>query len=188
MPNCDFLAAGSDFDLVLTHVFESGRFLVYEHYSPYEQELLEFRSHSEVRDRYPNVGRCGGSAHSVLLQLLVPGTGSLVRERISLNPKSCAGATFRYAARGWGLVQLQLGGTGPKGLVASHTNHNSRARAMKWEVDYGETLGPAAAWDWPAIEKASRSLNRFISKVAVRKEGSRPVLPEAALLKAPSDV
>jgi hypothetical protein len=183
MPNCDFFAADADFDLVLNHVFDSGDFLVYEAYSPYEQQLLQFRTVDEVRDRYPSMGRCTGSGPSVLLQLLVPDSGSLVFEHITLDPRRCSGATFRYRASGWGLVQLQLGGMGPKGLVRSHTNHNSLARALKWEGTYREILGPAAAWDWSKIESTSRRFNRFLSRVAVRKDGSSPVLPAASRLR-----
>lgn len=182
MPNCDFLATGSDFELVLSHVFAAERFLVYEHYSPYDQEVVQFRSVEEVRDRYPTMGQCIGSGPSVMLQLLVPGTGSVLFERISLDSRRCGGVTFRYRASGWGLIQLQLGGIGPKGLVESHTNHNSAKRAAVWEATCGDKLGPAASWDWPQIESASRSFNRYISKIALRKDGSRPVLPEAAKL------
>jgi hypothetical protein len=64
----------------------------------------------------------------------------------------------------------------------SRTNHNSAKRAALWEPTYEDKLGPAAAWAWPEIESASRSLNRYIAKVAVRRDGSHPVLPEAARL------
>jgi hypothetical protein len=180
MPNCDFLAADNDFRTVFEHVLECGDFEVYEAYSPYGNELAKFDCWASLLERYPSLGTCRGTEPSCMLQLLVPQAGSVITERIALDPRACSGHTFRYRASGWGLIQLQLGGIGPKGLVLSHTNHNSLARATAWEPTYREVLGPVSAWDWPHIASASRKLNRFIAAAAVTKVGSWPVLPWAA--------
>ena len=183
MPNCDFYAVLEDIELILEYVLRESEAAVYESYSSYGQDLIEFRSIEEVKHRYP-LGLCNGKAPSVLLQLLPKGAGRLVVEKIKLNPEHCEGATFRYCASGWGMIQLYFGGVGPDGIVLSHTNHNSEKRALKWESTYINALGPASAWNWGKVESTSRRLNTFIRKAAVAKEGSHPVLPAAAVAKA----
>ena len=187
MPNCDFYAAGSDFKLVLDFVFSESNCRVFESYSPYGEQLAEFNSYLEIESRY-NVGQCRGSVSSVLLQLLPVGAGEVIIERINLEPQKCNGFKFRYCVNGWGLIQLYLGGISPTGLVHSHTNHNSEKRALAWETTYKSTLGSVSYWSWPVIESTSRRINSFIRKVAVAKNGSRPVLPQASVVLAESKV
>jgi hypothetical protein len=98
--------------------------------------------------------------------------------QIRLDPKATGGATSREAVTGWGLIQLYLGGLSQRGLVHSHTNHNSEARARKWSDTIGN-LGAVDAWDWKAVTSASRRLNARIRRHAVSKVGSRPVLEGA---------
>jgi hypothetical protein len=186
MPNCDFFAARSDLDLLLDFVFNHSGCRVYEHSSPFDTPAIEFLSVSEVKGRSP-LGQCKGTAPSVLLQLLAPSAGEAIIERIKLNPEYCGGATFRECVTGWGLIQLYLGGESPGGLVPSHTNHNSETRAKNWEAQYLAKLGPASKWNWAEIERTSRRLNGFIRKIAVAKDGSRPILPEAAKLMTKSE-
>jgi hypothetical protein len=178
MPNCDFFAIGSDLEDVLNYVFTSGSFAVYESYSKPGTELRTFSSISQVAAAYP-LGECTGTAPSVLLQLCANGTGTVAAARVALDPKRCNGETFRFRASGWGLIQLYLGGTGPKGIVPSHTNHFSETRALKLEPSHPE-LAPVSAWNWRGVEAASSQLNRFLRKRATTKVGSRPVLPNAA--------
>jgi len=179
MPNCDFYALREDLQLVLDFVFERSDCRVFEHYSLFDSSLAEFRSTDEIEARYP-LGVCSGTAPSVLLQLLPESAGELVVERASLNPEKCNGATFRHIASGWGLIQLQLGGASPRGIVASHTNHNSEKRALAWEPTYADVLGPVSAWHWGSVESSSRRINAHIRKVASGRVGSRPLLPAAA--------
>jgi hypothetical protein len=178
MPTCDFLALASDCEAVLGFVFGSVDFTVYESYSPYSADLATFSSAAEIAARYP-LGKCTGTAPSVLLALLAKGTGQATVTRIALDPAKCDGHTFRYRTDGWGLIQLHLGGIGPKGIVASNTNHNSQARALKWESSRPD-LPPVSSWDWPGVQAASRKLNRFIHSLAASSTGSSPILPEAA--------
>jgi hypothetical protein len=179
VPNCDFYAVGTDLTLVLDFVFEESGCRVFESYSTYGQELHEFRSSAEVGARN-QLGVCAGTGSSVSLELLAENSGKMILRRVTLDPSSCEGHTFRYRASGWGLIQLQLGGSSPKGILHSHTNHNTLKRAMSWEPTYREVLGSALEWDWPLIERTSRRINSFIRKTAAEKLGSRPVLPEAA--------
>jgi len=180
MPNIDFYAAGTDFRAVLTYVFKQSKCRVFESYSPSGEEIAEFKSIDDVSARYP-IGVCRGSAPSVLLQLIPPGASHQFSiRRISVQPELCDGHIFRYAVEGWGLIQLHFGGIGPQGLVNSHSNHNTEARARKWLETHRE-LGPIEIWSWRETAEVSSALNRFIrTKLATTKIGSRPVLPDAA--------
>jgi hypothetical protein len=182
VPNCDFLATKSDIEAVLGYVFASCEFTVYEAYSEPEAELRTFGNAAELAKLYP-LGLCQGTAPSVLLHLVAKNSGAVTVERFALEPIKCNGKTYRYRSSGWGLIQLHLGGIGPKGLVPSHTNHNSQARALKWAPTYPELPSPST-WNWQAVQAASSKLNRFIRKQAVSKEGNRLVLPEAASHRA----
>jgi hypothetical protein len=180
MPNCDFYAADTDFSEVLEFVFTRCECQVFESYSPFDTQLVEFGSASEVMLRYP-VGKCGGTAPSVLLSLVPPsGRGLVATRRIDLKPGSVPGASFRHTLDGWGMISLQLGGVGPKGLVHSHTNHNSEARARAWAHTHPE-LPPVEKWDWAEVAAISSRLNAHIRKrLAVSKLESRVVLREAS--------
>ncbi len=184
MPNLDFYAAQADFDQVLALAFASNDFRVYESYSPFGEPLVEFHDVAELKQRHP-VGQCAANGPSVLLALCPAESSALLRiERIALSPERCNGHTFRERCSGWGVIQLQLGGQGPAGLVHSHTNHNSEARARHWHQTCPQ-LGDPGLWDWRRVAALSRTLNRHIaSGLACAKVGSRPVLPAASQLLA----
>jgi hypothetical protein len=175
MPNIDFHAAGADFFPVLTYVSACR---VFERYSPPGEEIAEFKSIDDLSARYP-IGVCRGSGPSVLLQLVPPSASHQFSvRRISMQPELCDGHTFRYTVEGWGLIHLHLGGTGPQGLVVSHSNHNTEARARKW-LESRPEFGPIEIWNWRETNMVSSALSRFIGKLATYKLGSRPVLPDA---------
>ena len=89
-------------------------------------------------------------------------------------------AHISIRAGGLGLDTFTLGGIGPEGLVNSHSNHNTEARARKW-LEIHRELGPIEIWNWRETAEVSSALNRFIrTKLATTKLGSRPVLPDAA--------
>jgi hypothetical protein len=181
MPNIEFYAVGEDFDLVLDYVFSRSGCRVFESYSPLGYDLLEFDHPSSIEARY-RIGRCAGTGSSALLTLVPPGMMHLCDvRRIALDPKKCDGHTFRYAISGWGLISLHLGGMGPKGQVASYSNHHTAKGAKARQHLYKDDLGSADAWDWETTTKISGALNRFIrNKLALYKLGSRPVMPNAA--------
>jgi len=179
VPNLDFYAVGSDFDPILDFVFEQSGCHVFESYSAPGTELLRFHSADELRARH-EVGVSAGSSASIHLQLVPPGaTKSYQIERIRLDPAKCNGHTFRYSIRGWGLIQLYLGGIGPHGVTNSHTNHNTQSRAQKWEPIISANVD-ADDWNWREVNSTSGKLNRQIRKLCAYKLGSRPVLPAAA--------
>lgn len=179
MPNLDFYAVAADFDAVLEYVFAKSGCRVFESYSAFDSDLIEFKTADMLKEKL-TVGQCSADSPSILLQLVVPENSALSRIRkIDLSPAKSGGHTFRYTIEGWGLIQLYLGGLGPRGVVSSHTNHNSEARARAWQRTCPD-MGQTNSWDWPQITSVSSAFNRYIrSKLAVGKLGSRPVLPAA---------
>jgi len=180
MPNCDFYATPEDHAGLLAWLFEEGTCEVYELASKYEQPLRRFASSDEAlavfEERYPD----GGKVTSAHLQLYVLGAGPpFVPSRIALNPKACDGATFRYGADGWGLVQLYLQAVGRGELRNSHTNHFSQKAAQRWEPVRLDAGSAVDTWDFKRITAFSSRLNRQIRKRAVGRIGSRVVLPGA---------
>jgi hypothetical protein len=183
MPNCDFYAAGADHKAVLEFVLSQGDSDIYELCSRFDKPLRQFRSLADFEEHFSIVDWAAGAADTIYLQLYPHGAGgSFYSRRIELNPKRCAGATFRYEAQGWGLVQLYLEPPREGRLCESHTNHNSPKRAAAWSNTIRD-LGDPSAWDWQRVSSFSRRLNRFIHSIAVAKAGSRVILPYAAELQ-----
>lgn len=181
MPNCDFYATPDDHASLLTWLFAEGTCEVYESYSEFERPLRRFSSPDEVlalfERRHPSTDEKTRSVH---LQLYVLGAGPRFSPcRVSLNPEHCDGATFRYRAEGWGLVQLYLESLWRGRLENSHTNHFSQKAAGAWTPVVPEASSEPNAWDFKRIHSFSSRLNREIRKRAVGKIGSRPVLPGA---------
>ena len=175
MPNCDFYAVPSDHAPLLDWLFAERTCEVYELGSEFERPLRRFESPADVLQLFDQ-------RVTVLLQLYVIGAGPpFVPKRINLNPEACGGATFRYAAEGWGLVQLYLESPKEDRLEVSHTNHNSAKRATSWAPIIKDLASPDA-WDFRKITSFSSRLNRAIKEQGVAKIGSRAILPGALRL------
>jgi len=184
MPNCDFYAAGMDHRAILDFLLTRGECDIYELASRFEQPLRRFRALDDFEEHFAIADWRAGSSVSMLLQLHAHGSGPpFLARRVDLNPESCGGATFRYSAEGWGLVQLYLERPRASGLRNSHTNHNSEKRAAAWS-DTLARLGSPADWDFARVSSFSGRLNRFIRSLAVGKSGARVILPQAAALQA----
>ena len=178
MPNCDFYAVGDDFRSVLQFVFDELDCRVFETASAYDEEIMEFSSWESLSTAR-TVGQRKGAAESLYLQLWpVKASENVWIREIELDQKRVKNGRFRYSIEGWGLIQLYLGGKSELGLIHSHTNHNSEARARKWASTL-DGMGSPSAWDWKIVSSTSSRLNRFIRKTAVSKVESRLVLPEA---------
>jgi hypothetical protein len=184
MPNCDFYAAGTDHRSVLDFLLTHGECDIYELASRFEKPLQQFRSLSDFEAHFAIADWRIGSSVTMHLQLYAHRSGGhFIARRVSLNPESCNGATFRYSAEGWGLIQLYLEAPRHGRLSSSHTNHNSAKRAEVWS-DTIENLGSPSDWDWNRVSSFSGRLNRFIRSLAVAKDRSRPILPHAAALQS----
>lgn len=183
MPNCDFYATPEDHEPLLTWLFAEATCHVYELASDLEQPLKRFESAVDVMRQFERrTPTPNGDPRHVHLQLYVLGAGPPFEpRRIALNPSACNGATFRFTADGWGLVQLYLSAPRSDRLENSHTNHNSSTRAERWEPIYADQAG-TGAWDFSRIAAFSSRLNRQIRRRGVAKVGSRTVLPGALKL------
>lgn len=179
MPNCDFYATPQDQMPLLDWVFAEGTCRVFELASEFERPLKEFHSSSDILSEFSRVYTNGATWHTVHLQLYVIGASPpFVPRRVELNPQACNGATFRFAADGWGLVQLYLATPTANGLNSSHTNHFKLPGAQKW-APLSPEMAPVSEWDFTKIASFSSRLNRQIKKLSVAKIGSRAVLPGA---------
>jgi hypothetical protein len=179
MPNCDFYGTLEDHQGLLLWLFAEATCQVFELASDFGQPLKQFESADAVLRQFDLRSPIEERRKAVLLQLYVIGAGpKFTPRRVRLNPKACDGASFRYEAEGWGLVQLYLASATARGLENSHTNHNSRKRAEAWAPLYRKLADPLA-WDFKRISSFSSRLNRQIKKMAIGKLGSRPVLPGA---------
>ena len=174
VPNLDFYASGQDHRDILDFVFSSGEFRVFELTSRPDRTIEEFTQVDRVLSHY-------AEGESLLLQLLpIHSQGTAIFRKHSLNPGALGSATFRYLCEGWGLIQLYLESPRQNQLRPSHTNHNSPARALRWAPTYPH-LGDPTVWQWPEVVRSSRRLVRGISRLAVNKRGSRPILEHAEL-------
>ncbi|WP_306476576.1 hypothetical protein [Methyloversatilis sp.] len=176
MPNCDFYATIDDHKELLDWLFSERTCDVYELYSAFDTDLTKFSSASEVLAQFDRRYETGERWKSVELQLYVSGAGPAFEpRRVAVNPKFCNGATHRYAAEGWGLVQLYLSRPTQEGLDSSHTNHfTQKGAAAKAATD--EARANVDSWDFKKITAFSSRLNRQIRNLSVGKLNSRPVL------------
>jgi hypothetical protein len=179
--NLDFYAAREDMLLLLGSVFDETDCHVYESHSEYDRELRRFKRVDELAAAFPLGTDDGGHGVAVTLQLWSPSAGGKLRfERIELRPRT--GHNHRFEVAGWGLMQVYLGGVGPRGISASHFGHNSEKRARAWSDTYDD-LGSPDDWDWVALMRVSRRLQYHIrSRLSDVKRGSRPVLRHAEAL------
>ncbi|BFM48765.1 hypothetical protein [Marinomonas sp. THO17] len=177
MPNCNFYAIDNDFLEILDFIFCEMECRVFESYSEYDKDLVEFSNAQEVFEYYQLAefsNTLNRSANLILWP--VNASESVKVNRIELNPQKCQGATHRYRVDGWGLISLELKGINQAGLKYSHTNHNTEKRATAWGPNYSDVMGSPTDWDWKAVSSASRKLNNFIRKNSNKKVGSMPVM------------
>jgi len=177
VPNCDFYGVAADHKHVLEWLFSEATCDVYELASDYEAPLRQFKSPEEVLLQFKKTYTTGRSRDAAYLQLYVHGAGpSFLPRRVTLNPKACDGAIYKFNAEGWGLVQLYLSAPTATKLEASHTNHHSMKSAARIA-----TASDLNEWDFKVIQAFSSKLNRQIKKLSVGNLGSRPVLDGARI-------
>lgn len=177
MPNCDFYAAGDDHRLIIEFVLAETSCRVFELSSEANEKLKEFRSFGELQ----SIQRGGGKWPPLLKLWPVSANPKVEIEKKKFAATETRPAWTREELQGWGTIQLYLEAPMEGGLRPSHTNHNSKRRAERWEPTYPE-LPSAEMWDFAAVSRESGRLNRFIRKLAVGKLGSRVVLPAAQTL------
>lgn len=147
---------------MLDAIFESEPVTVYEAYSEYDKELRVFASANQVLAQVARLK--AGDISLVYLSLHFGNAEGYVRKkRITLKPRKCKGATFRYSVEGWGLIHIQL--SQKENCMQCELSANSEKRAQKWE-EYIPELESAALWNWIEVNKQKRRLNRVLRKSA----------------------
>lgn len=178
----NFFADEEDKIAILEYILSQTDLRIYDLYSAYGEEL---RSYPDLESLVSTTDLKEGGQFSSCFHLWDPAFEGKVRiERITLNPRYCEGHSFRFASMGWGLIKLYFGGIENGQLNYSHIGHFNEKGALRREAE-----GPKMAhqkvrdWNWAAIRKCSRNLKYYIhEKLAVRKMGSKGLLPAAANL------
>jgi hypothetical protein len=173
----DFFADKNDKIEILEFIFRETDLKIFDHASPYGQEISEYKNVAEITSKFDLVQ---GDKFAVTFQLWAPRhKGDILFRRVELDPKRCKGHSFRYSTDGWGLIQLYFGGQKNNELNQSHIGHFNEKGATKHE-DLNTFNGKVSNWDWTEIQLTSRKLKHFIhNKLAVRKVGSFGVLAGA---------
>jgi len=181
VPNCNFYAVGEDYKKILEFVFSELACKVFQDYSEFDSELIEFKTADEVFEYYSLSDFDNGKSKMANIILWPIETSDNFRvTKIDLNPDRCKGATYRFQANGRGLIQLQFKGTNKLGLQYSHTNHNTDKRALAWEDIDRDKLGSVKDWNFSVTTSVSRKINNFIKKHSGKKVGPMPVMTCAA--------
>jgi hypothetical protein len=184
MPELQFYAAREDIVTLLEFVYGETDCRVFEAYSEYDRALREFGSIAEL-DSVFTLGTDNFHRGLVThLSLWSPATGGgPTIERFEL---SVPGHTHRHTVGGSDVMELQLGGVGPKGISPSRFAHTARPRAEA--VRDGHAVPSLAEVDWDELERLSRRIRTRIRRLATAKWGSRrmrpvrPILPHAERL------
>ena len=172
--NYDFYADKKDKELILKYILNEMDLRVFDSYSPYGQEITEYKTVEEITEK---LDLKNGREYAVSLILWNSNfSDKLIFERIELNPKKCDGHKFRYATRGWGTIQLYLGGLDKNRLHHSHIGHFNEKGALQNETK-NHCNGKVGDWDWKEISKNSRKLKYYIhKKLATEIKGSFGIL------------
>ena len=137
--------------------------IAYQDYSDFDSELKQYNSEHELFLAINTAIK--NKAFSVNFSIYYPeAKGYFFSDKRELDKKKSNGATFRYIASGWGLIQLQIdlkNQIKPKVRVAV----NTQKRAEAWSQTYPEFKDPAL-WDWKFVEKQARRIIRVLKQSA----------------------
>ena len=127
----DFFADTKDKIDILDFIFKNTDLLIYDHYSPFGQEINVYKNTDQISSKF-DLNKGGQFAFTFQLwsQRF---KGDIIYKRIELDPKKCNGYTYRYSTEGWGLIQLYFGGLQNNILHHSHIGHFNEKGALKWE-------------------------------------------------------
>jgi hypothetical protein len=179
MPSCHFYGVPEDHLGLLEWLFTERTCHVYPLYSDPDTSLRRFESPEEIIAPFSRLYTTGERWHALYLGLYILDSGPPMQPiRVSLNPESCNGATFRYRLNGWTNVTLYLKApNADQRLESCETNHATYKAALRWnEFHPEENLD---GWDFARINAFSGRLNRQIKKRSIGQWRSRPILPGA---------
>ena len=151
----------SGIEVFVTAVFAKSNPLVLEAYSEFDKDARQLRSAAElagfIRTTFLGKNR---SAHFFVVYPDM--LGKPMRKTIHLEPAKMPEGLVRYTWNGWGLISVTLHAHA-KALSKSAVTSNSEARARAWASSNLEWPSPDA-WDWKAVEKHTRRLQRVLRK------------------------
>lgn len=137
--------------------------IAYEDYSAFDTELQIYDSESSLNSAIEEAVK--NNDYSANFAIYYPeAKGYFFKERKTLNPEKCNGATFRFVSSGWGLFHLQID-LRNKPKVVVRVTVNSAKRAGAWSHTYPELKEPEL-WDWKYVEKQARRMIRVLKKCA----------------------
>lgn len=177
MPNCNFYAVDDDYEEILNFVFKELDCEVYQKFSLPNTEIVKFESAAEVI-KYFDLANFSKPTKKSAHLVLWPTTASknFVITKVAMTSKKAKPGAFRHKAEGWGVIQLELNGASTKGLVNSHTHHNSEKLALTNELKFKGMLGRVKSWNWTAVNNTSGQLNNFIKYKSAKKVGKNLVM------------
>lgn len=144
--------------LKLTEIIDSVFFepaIVYENDSEFNSNLKKYESKELLSQAIDQAVQA--NLPFINFSIYYPDAkGYVFEEKIKLNPEACNGATYRYAASGWGLVQLQIDLL-DKPMVEVRVTVNTQKRADEWSSAYPKLKSPSL-WDWKFVEKQTRRI------------------------------
>ena len=135
--------------------------IAYEDYSAFDNELLEFDQEESLVKAINEA--IENDKYSSNFAIYYPGAkGYVLKEKQSVNPDKCDGATYRYVMKGWGLVHLQID-LRKKPTLLVRIAVNTQKRAEAWSATYPDLREPSL-WDWKYVEKQARRTIRTLKK------------------------
>jgi hypothetical protein len=177
--NYDFFANKEDKIEVIEFILKNTDLRIFDSYSEPESEIMEYKTIEDFNSKL-NIE----NEIDLHFQLWNKSFGRDIEfERIELNPKYCNGKKYRFASRGFGLIQLYFGKLEKNVLSKSHIGHFNEKGAKKLE-NIRNRNEKTKDWNWIEISKNSRKLQYEISqKLAVKKVNSYGILKGAESLQ-----
>jgi hypothetical protein len=137
--------------------------IAYEDYSDLDSDLKKYDSKESLLKAIDEANT--RNAHSANFAIYYPeAKGHFFKEKKSVNPEKCNGASYRYIASGWGLVHLQID-LRKKPIVKVRVAVNTATRAETWSATSPEFKDPSL-WDWKYVEKQTRRIIRVLKQCA----------------------
>ena len=178
MPHCNFYAIDNDYEEILDFVFKDLDCKVYQKMSEPNAEIVKFDNTAQVIKYYDMANFSSPTKQSAHLVLMPTRASKNFRiTRVAMASKKAKPGAFRYRAEGWGVIQLELNGASEKGLVHSHSNHNTEKLAQANEAKSKLLLGLVQSWNWTVVTNTSGKLNNFIKFKSTKKIGPMLVMP-----------
>ncbi len=171
MSSLDFFAIKQDQKDLFSFIINETNFSIYESYSKFEVELLQFHSIDEIERNYDIGNDKYGNGTNILLQLWSkPFVDNVRIEKIKqINGKV---ESYRYSIRGFGLVQLYLGGIYNQSLISSsHLGTFDEKSA----INHGYQNGV----NWVELKKEYNKISNYIKRNTKIQAQSRYLLKNA---------